>query len=113
MARRKTSTPVAVVTGAGSGVGRATALKFAREGWNVALLGRRADALAETIAQAPNERVRGSSRCPAISASRRRIDATAREVLRRFERVDVLVNAAGNNIPSRALANCRAPTTPP
>ena len=31
----------AVVTGAGSGVGRAVALKFAAEGWNVALVGRR------------------------------------------------------------------------
>jgi NAD(P)-dependent dehydrogenase (short-subunit alcohol dehydrogenase family) len=32
------------------------------------------------------------------------IDATAAEVLRRFERVDVLVNAAGNNIPQRSLS---------
>ena len=39
----------AVVTGAGSGVGRAVALKFAAEGWNVALVGRRAEPLAETM----------------------------------------------------------------
>ena len=42
----------AVVTGAGSGVGRAVALKFAAEGWRVALVGRRAEALAETAALA-------------------------------------------------------------
>ncbi len=37
----------AVVTGAGSGVGRAAALALLADGWTVALAGRRADALAE------------------------------------------------------------------
>jgi NAD(P)-dependent dehydrogenase (short-subunit alcohol dehydrogenase family) len=41
-----------VVTGAGSGVGRAIALKFAGHGWKVALVGRRTDPLVETIALA-------------------------------------------------------------
>ena len=47
-----TRTSTAVVTGAGSGVGRAVALKFAAEGWQVALVGRRAETLAETAALA-------------------------------------------------------------
>ena len=38
----------AVITGAGSGVGRATAILLARDGWRVALIGRRAEALKET-----------------------------------------------------------------
>ena len=42
--------PIAVVTGAGSGIGRAVALKFAAEGWGVALVGRRLEPLAETVA---------------------------------------------------------------
>ena len=41
---------VALVTGAGSGIGRAVSLALLREGWCVALAGRRADALHETLA---------------------------------------------------------------
>jgi len=44
-----------VITGAGSGVGRATALAFLNAGWGVALLGRRAEALEETAAQADRD----------------------------------------------------------
>ncbi len=44
---------VAIVTGAGSGIGRAAALALLREGWSVVLAGRRADALAATVAAAP------------------------------------------------------------
>ena len=39
----------AVVTGAGSGVGRAVALLLARQGWHVAIVGRRSSALQETV----------------------------------------------------------------
>jgi NAD(P)-dependent dehydrogenase (short-subunit alcohol dehydrogenase family) len=45
-----TSPRTAVVTGAGSGIGRAVALALLAEGYRVALAGRRADALAETAA---------------------------------------------------------------
>ena len=45
-----TATRVAMVTGAGSGVGRACALALMREGYAVVLVGRRADALNETAA---------------------------------------------------------------
>jgi len=45
-------TPVAVVTGAGSGIGRATALRFAQAGFTVVLAGRREAALAQTAAAA-------------------------------------------------------------
>ena len=43
---------VALITGAGSGVGRAVALAFLKDGYKVGLMGRRADALAETISLA-------------------------------------------------------------
>ena len=44
--------PVAIVTGAGSGVGAATAIALAREGWRVALVGRRTEPLMAVAAQA-------------------------------------------------------------
>ena len=40
---------IAIVTGSGSGIGRATAQALVDDGWSVALAGRRADALAETV----------------------------------------------------------------
>lgn len=43
--------PVAVITGAGSGIGAATAVRFANEGWDVVLLGRRPELLAEVAKQ--------------------------------------------------------------
>lgn len=43
--------PVAVVTGAGTGIGAATVLRFAKEGWDVVLMGRRPEPLAEVANQ--------------------------------------------------------------
>lgn len=97
------SSPVAVVTGAGSGVGRATVLKFAAEGWRVALVGRRADALAETVALAPAASRGALLTVPCDIGDPEASSALARDVLKRFGRIDVLVNAAGSNIPRRAL----------
>jgi len=95
---------VAVVTGAGSGVGRATVLKFAAENWSVALVGRRAGALDETIALAPAAQRARLAAFPCDLADGAAIARMAADVLARFGRVDVLVNAAGNNIPRRSLA---------
>jgi NADP-dependent 3-hydroxy acid dehydrogenase YdfG len=75
----------AVITGAGSGVGQAVAVKFFNEGWNVALIGRRADALKDTFARCGSDAQR------------------AQAVLAKFPTVDCLVNSAGTNIPKRKL----------
>ena len=97
-------TPVALVTGAGSGVGRATALKFAAEGWHVAVTGRRAETLAATLKLAPPAHRRRLAAFPCDLGDAAGIETLARDVLARFGRIDVLVNAAGQNIPQRALA---------
>jgi NAD(P)-dependent dehydrogenase (short-subunit alcohol dehydrogenase family) len=93
----------AVVTGAGSGVGQAVALKFAAEGWNVALIGRRREALAETAALAGAAAHTRIAVVPCDVASPEAVAAMGAEVLARFGAVDVLVNAAGINVPQRSF----------
>lgn len=90
----------AVVTGAGSGVGRAVAQRLIREGWHVALVGRRAGALNETVAGEDSGRVRV---CPCDVGKPADVEAMARRVLAELPPVEALVNAAGTNIPKRSL----------
>jgi NAD(P)-dependent dehydrogenase (short-subunit alcohol dehydrogenase family) len=88
----------AVVTGAGSGVGRATAIALVREGWRVALVGRRESALQETAANAP-----GSLICSCDIGDSADVISMGSGVLEEFGSVELLVNAAGTNAPNRAL----------
>ena len=94
--------PVAIVTGAGSGIGRAVALAFLREGWSVALAGRRAAALRATAADAGD----AADRALAVTADVRE-PASVRDLfawtVERFGRVDVLFNNAGTGAPPRPL----------
>ena len=94
---------VAVVTGAGSGVGRAVALKLATEGWHVVLTGRREDALRETVALGA-DLAEHSSIYTCDVRKLESVTAMATAVLARHPDVEVLVNAAGTNVPARALA---------
>jgi len=93
----------AVVTGAGSGVGRAIALKFAAERWNVALVSRRAETLSETIALASPDARAGLASFPCDVSDPAAVAGMGEAVLARFATVDVLVNAAGMNIPRRSF----------
>jgi meso-butanediol dehydrogenase / (S,S)-butanediol dehydrogenase / diacetyl reductase len=84
---------VAVVTGAGSGIGRATAVRLAADGARVALLGRRADALKETAAA-----VDGGDRAlvlPCDVTDQVAVHSAVATILDTFGRVDILVNNAG------------------
>lgn len=97
----------AVVTGAGSGVGRATALALAGAGWRVALVGRRLNALQETIRLAGRHGPRLlACRCDISDAAA--VERMARRVFRALGSVEVLVNAAGTNTPNRTLAELSA-----
>lgn len=92
----------AVITGAGSGVGQSTALKLAALGWRVALVGRRAEALQETVSLAGD----AGSRCriyPTDIGQPGAVSSMAERVLQEFGEVGVLVNAAGTNVPNRSL----------
>jgi NAD(P)-dependent dehydrogenase (short-subunit alcohol dehydrogenase family) len=92
----------AVVTGAGSGIGRATAVALSKEGYSVVLAGRRPDALAETAAQAgpENARVLVVPTDVTVPESVRALFETTK---RTFGRLDVLFNNAGMGAPSVPL----------
>lgn len=92
---------VAVVTGAGSGVGRATALLLAEAGWRVALVGRRAEALQETAALAGAAAIVA----PCDIRDQDAVERMAAEVTAQLgAEAEALVNAAGTNTPARSLA---------
>ena len=91
-----------IITGAGSGVGQAIALKLAQQGWRVALIGRRAEALNETVRLAG---ACGSQLlvCPCDIGDPDTVAQMGQRVLAEFKNMEVLVNAAGTNAPRRAL----------
>ncbi len=93
---------VAVVTGAGSGVGRAIALRLAEQGWQVALVGRREAALQETAAQQAGLKA-SFLICPCDISDAPAVEAMAQQVQAHFGAVEALVNAAGTNTPRRSL----------
>lgn len=94
--------PLAVVSGAGSGVGRAVARKLIAEGWRVALVGRREDALRETATLAGGGDRIGVFPCDVSVAVA--VDALAAAVTTQWGPVDVVIAAAGVNTPRRSWA---------
>ena len=81
----------AIITGAGSGMGRATALLFAAEGAHVAVVDRDGEAAAEVAAQC-GEHARAYALDVADAAA---IAATVAQIGADFARIDILVNNAG------------------
>ncbi len=92
----------AVITGAGSGVGRAIAWSLAHEGWNLALAGRNEKSLNET-AQKTGKPAAEVLVCACDISKMDQVEKMARMVHARFHSVEVLVNAAGTNVPVRSL----------
>jgi citronellol/citronellal dehydrogenase len=92
---------VAIVSGGGSGIGRATALELASLGAEVTVCGRRQEPLEETAALAPSGRVR-----PVVCDIREEeaVEALVDGVLDRDGRIDLLVNNAGGQFMAPAEA---------
>ncbi|WP_254069160.1 SDR family oxidoreductase [Streptomyces sp. TM32] len=98
-ARRSGAAPrkVAVVTGAGSGIGRAVAQALSDADWTVVLAGRRAEALAETarLAGLTTPESPALMAVPTDVTRPEQVDALFAAVQERFSRVDLLFNNAG------------------
>jgi NAD(P)-dependent dehydrogenase (short-subunit alcohol dehydrogenase family) len=92
----------AIITGAGSGIGRATALALLAEGYSVALAGRRPEALADTIHLAATNRVRALA-VPTDVTDPRHVRALFDTTKQAFGRLDLLFNNAGTGAPAVPL----------
>jgi len=93
---------VALITGAGSGVGKAAALALLADGWHVVLAGRRMAPLLEVVRASGL----GEDRALAVSAdvsSESSVQALFDVVKTRFGRLDLLFNNAGVNAPGIPL----------
>jgi NAD(P)-dependent dehydrogenase (short-subunit alcohol dehydrogenase family) len=90
-----------LVTGAGTGIGRATALAFLEAGWGVALVGRRRDALDETVAlsNAPDRALV----LPSDITDAEAVESAFAATVERFDRLDALFNNAGAGTPAKTI----------
>jgi len=89
---------VALVTGAGSGIGRASALALAEAGFDIVAAGRRREPLEET-AQSVRALGREALAAPCDVSQPADVDALFADVARVFGRLDVLFNNAGSGAP--------------
>jgi NAD(P)-dependent dehydrogenase (short-subunit alcohol dehydrogenase family) len=84
----------ALITGGGTGIGRAIALAFSREGASVVIAGRRRDKLQEVVTEISRQGGEALA-CECDVAQSRDAERTVREAVQRFGRLDILVNNAG------------------
>ncbi len=91
---------VAIITGAGSGIGQAVSLALLKSGWSVALAGRRAEALEATAGFAEG----GEALCVPTDVSHPdSVEALFATTKARFGRLDLLFNNAGTGAPPGPL----------
>lgn len=91
-----------IVTGAGSGMGRATAIRFANEGANVVLVGRTSETLEETAQEFPQDKtwIHSDNYMTVICdiTDQSQVQEMIKRTIEKFERLDVLVNNAGKGM---------------
>ncbi|HUH62987.1 MAG TPA: SDR family NAD(P)-dependent oxidoreductase, partial [Terracidiphilus sp.] len=100
------SLKVAVITGAGSGIGRSAALALAGEGYATALAGRNAERLSKVAEELPA--LAGGARHLAVPADVTNPDsvkALFARVREAFGRLDLLFNNAGVFVPGASVEN--------
>ena len=95
---------IAIVTGAGSGIGRATAMALLHDGWSLVLAGRRQANLEEVVEEA--KALNAGSRVLAVPTDVTQEDSVANlfaQCVKTFGRVDLLFNNAGVSTPAIPL----------
>src|SRR5659263_447390 len=87
---------VAIITGAGSGIGRETALLFAKEGAKVAITGRTADKLEEVCREIDENGGKAIFKIGDVT-KREDMDCFVNMAMNEFGKIDILINNAGVN----------------
>jgi NAD(P)-dependent dehydrogenase (short-subunit alcohol dehydrogenase family) len=95
---------IALVTGAGSGIGKACAIALAEDGWQVVLTGRRASALHETISEA-GEAGGQMLAVPCDVTGPTAVEQLFAEIAKVHGRLDMVFNNAGTNVPPANIAD--------
>jgi len=91
---------IALITGGGSGIGRACALTLAKGGYRVVATGRRQDALDETVSM-----MGGGTAIAADITNPGEVDALFAKIQADHGRLDLLFNNAGNNVPAAPIGD--------
>ena len=94
------SLKVGIVTGAGSGIGRAVAIALCRKGWSLVLAGRREAQLDETVRLCDEQRTWA---VPTDINDPESVHVLFRKTVERFGRLDLLFNNAGVNAPPKPI----------
>lgn len=94
-------TQIALVTGAGSGIGRATSCALAAAGFHVVLTGRREVALSETIAGSSHSSLMSAVSCDVTDESQ--VEALISSIAATHGRLDLVFNNAGTNVPAMPI----------
>jgi NAD(P)-dependent dehydrogenase (short-subunit alcohol dehydrogenase family) len=103
-----TAAKIALITGAGSGVGRACALALAKEGYEVIVTGRRQSALDETVTA--GQGLKGHIHAMAADITDpAQVEKLFHDVKKKFGRLDLLFNNAGVNNPPGVLLEDLSP----
>jgi NAD(P)-dependent dehydrogenase (short-subunit alcohol dehydrogenase family) len=97
---------VAIITGGGTGIGRAAALHLQADGWDVAVAGRRKDELDKTVGMAKS----GGGRMLAVPTDVTKQDQVKKlfaETVKAFGRLDFLFNNAGMGLPAGPMEDIK------
>ncbi len=94
-------TQIALVTGAGSGIGQSTAISLAKAGFHVVLTGRRQSALDDTINKSGAADSMTAIACDVTDEAQ--VENLFKQIEQQHQRLDVLFNNAGTNVPAMPI----------